>query len=183
MKKYGFIIVCMLVVFAVSGWIAASAISDVVNNANGTTSATVDTATTAATQGGYVTLPTLGSLPDYTHPSTTTPLESTAPTTTIDTGTMSDDISDYFDFAQTHKPTEADMAQIEENMAIADVIELIGKPHDYGPTSGLMSLVWQTAEGNWYCMIIWSEAADDAPLYETIFEYGYCWSFYRLNRE
>ena len=183
MKKYGFILVCMIIPLAVSGWIAVSAIADMAGRTNGTTAATVDTNTTAATQGGYATLPTLGSLPVYVHPSTTAPLASTEPTTTMDNSAVSDPILDYFDFAQTHKPTEADMAQIEEDMPIADVIELIGKPHDFGPTSGLMSLVWQTAEGNWYCMIVWSEAEDNAPLYEMIFEYGYCWSFYRLNRE
>ena len=183
MKKYGFLIVCVLYIFALSGCFVVNAITNLSSSSNVTTAVTVDSAPTVTAQEGYVTLPTLNSIPVYIHPSTTAPVETTVPSTTIGTNSMSDEVAVFFDFAQSHKPTETDINQIEEGMTIENVVELLGKPHDFGPTSGLLSLVWQTVEGNWYCIIVWSEASDDTPICETIFEHGTCWSIFQLDNE
>ena len=67
----------------------------------------------------------------------------------------------YFDYSQTHKPTEADIFTLRQGMPMLEVFERIGKPHKQGHTSGSTSLVWYTPEG-YTCFII-PEVGDYIP--------------------
>lgn len=113
---------------------------------------------------------TVPTQPPYTTPATPA---TTVPSTTTDNNSTHDSTR-YFDFEQRHKPTEADISQVKENMAIAEVVELLGKPHDYGPTSGMTTIVWQTDEGNWYCVYVLCGGSDSDHVNIQIFEYGVC---------
>lgn len=81
---------------------------------------------------------------------------------------------DFFDFSKTHKSSDEDMKHIEFDMNLKKVIDIIGKPHDYGPTSGVMSLEWETIEGNIYWISIYNvrEPAPDESLFYNIYEYS-----------
>ena len=53
-----------------------------------------------------------------------------------------------FDSEKTHKPTDEDAGKIKKGMTMPEIVSIIGKPHDFGPTSGTISVVWETVEGN-----------------------------------
>ena len=67
----------------------------------------------------------------------------------------------YFDYSQTHKPTEADIFTLRQGMSMPEVFERIGKPHKQGPYSGFFSLTWYTPEG--YACVIVVLTSDDVP--------------------
>ena len=59
----------------------------------------------------------------------------------------------YFDESKEHKPLISDVQSITMSMPISEVIERIGKPHGFGPTSGLFSLSWETTTGEMFYIV------------------------------
>lgn len=175
MKNYVTLILCMAVALTISGCLAASGFS----NADGATGTTGEMVTTIPSSfGGPEPLETVVWLPSTTVPETGTATvpNITGPEETVGNG-LGDSIYDlYFDYAQDHKPTEAEIHMVTDAMPSADVIELLGKPHAGGPTSGLTSLAWQTDEGNWYYIVFISagNAPDNISVMDRIFYYSVC---------
>ena len=59
--------------------------------------------------------------------------------------------TEFFDLSRSHKPTENDIQKITESITVKDVINILGKPHCYGPKEWkYITLVWETSEGNIY---------------------------------
>ena len=60
---------------------------------------------------------------------------------------------EYFDWEKSHIPKVDEIYSIESGMSSTEVISLLGKPHGYGPTSGLPSLSWEADDGVTYYFI------------------------------
>ena len=63
---------------------------------------------------------------------------------------MPDIFADFFDADRTHKPSEEALASVKEGMTYNEVVGIIGKPHDFGPLSGLFTLLWEADSGKEY---------------------------------
>ena len=177
MKKYMILAMCFTIVLTISGCLAASGLSNMDDGTTGTDDNTL--ATTIPPFSScvvYPTIETVASIPEAiaSEPSATETMpDMTAPETTSGS---SDNLAAYFDFAQSHKPTEDDIQQVADAMPSADVIALLGKPHAGGPTSGRTSLAWQTDEGNWYYIVFVYEggAPENTSTLDRIFYHSLC---------
>ena len=85
----------------------------------------------------------------------------------------------YFDTAKTHYPREADIDKITFMMPVTEAVEILGKPHDFGPTSGVPSLSWVTDFGNEYYFVVMlspeiekPEHFDQMPYNQQLMECG-----------
>ena len=79
----------------------------------------------------------------------------------------------HFDFTLSHKPTMEDVFRLigdvglkkdlyfSEDVPVTKIIEYLGKPHDFGPFSGIRSLVWYSEEGMYLCIIYF--VSEQAP--------------------
>ena len=65
--------------------------------------------------------------------------------------------------------------QVKDRMHMKEVVELIGKPHDFGPTSGFLTLQWEQADGQLFVVYVGipSIVPDNMEFLTQIFEYGY----------
>jgi hypothetical protein len=98
---------------------------------------------------------------------------------TRDTLSTFDLLDVYFDMDQKHYPAEQDIVKVTMYMPIQKVVEIIGKPHDFGPTSGVPSLSWVTDSGNeyYFCAMVSDtiekpDYFDQLPFIEQLMEYG-----------
>ncbi len=102
--------------------------------------------------------------------------ESTTETLTNETETedILVKIEKYFDSELTHKPTYEQVASIEKGMKIDEIIDRLGKPHRFGPTSGVPSLEWETNDGYICWIIILCSDGFDANMhiYDALMTYG-----------
>ena len=176
MKKTVIINMCLIFAFFVSGCLATSAISNAIYTEAESSSEVA--ATESTMQSTLVELPTIGMLRPIqsgTEQEKMTKNNNSTPTTSMNVTTSDNETVGFFDVAQTHRPTEADICQVEDNMTVAEVIELLGLPHSFGPTSGLISIAWQTYEGTWYYIIVIPyDASEDMSVIEAIFSCGRC---------
>lgn len=81
---------------------------------------------------------------------------------------------EYFDRAKSHVPTVEEICSISNGTSITEVISLIGKPHDFGPLSGPISLSWEADDGTkYYCVaFIASDAPQELPFIEQLMGYS-----------
>lgn len=176
MKKTVFINLCLICAFLVSGCLVANAISNAINIEPESLSKV--TVTESTMQSTLIELPTIGTIRPIQSGIEQEEMikhDNSVPTTTMNVTTSDNEIAVFFDVAQTNRPTEADICKFEDNMTIAEVIELLGLPHSFGPTSGLISIAWQTYEGAWYyAIVIPYGAPEDISVTEAIFVYGRC---------
>ena len=45
----------------------------------------------------------------------------------------------YFDFEMKNKPSNEAISRVKVGMRMWEVVEIIGKPHDWGPTQGALT--------------------------------------------
>ena len=93
----------------------------------------------------------------------------------------------FFDVYYTSKPTADDVDQMR-NMLTSDkvpmqtVIDILGKPHNFGPTSGVTTLEWETQEnGTIHVNVtlpveIYEQEGKGANYIELLMEYGHAYS-------
>lgn len=116
----------------------------------------------------------------FTHPKTESVLNSIRSTEPQPTGdTEYEQLrGQYFDEQRTHRPTEEEVLQVKERMYMKEVVELIGKPHNFGPTSGLLTLQWELADGQLFVVYVSipNGLPDDMEFLTQIFEYGYIYN-------
>lgn len=186
MRKCMAVLVCVSLIIAISGCVTTFGMSGTTAGFENATSNNMEVGDTIfSTSGGptnppnvvegFDPIPTETAGPNTTAPHPTAP-DATAPESTTGSGQENSIADLYFDYAQDHKPTEEEIHMVTDAMPSADVIELLGKPHDGGPTSGLTSLAWQTDEGNWYYIVFISagNAPDDISAMDRIFYYSVC---------
>ena len=113
----------------------------------------------------------------FTHPKTESVLNSIRSTEPQPTGgTEYEQLrGQYFDEQRIHRPTEEEVLQVKERMHMKEVVELIGKPHNFGPTSGFLTLQWELADGQLFVVYVFipSIVPDNMEFLTKIFEYGY----------
>ncbi len=61
---------------------------------------------------------------------------------------------EYFDNTKDHHPTEEQIMSVCSGMTLSDAIDIIGKPHGFGPTSGIMTLEWEADTGKVYVAMV-----------------------------
>ena len=66
----------------------------------------------------------------------------------------------YFDFEMKNKPSNEAISRVKVGMRMWEVVEIIGKPHDWGPTQGALTLIWKTIEGNQYMVYVFGVPSD-----------------------
>lgn len=93
----------------------------------------------------------------------------------------------FFDVYYTSKPTADDVDQMR-NMLTSDkvpmqtVIDILGKPHNFGPTAGVTTLEWETQEtGTIYVYVtlpteVYKQEGEEANYVSLLMEYGYAYS-------
>ena len=57
---------------------------------------------------------------------------------------------EYFDFDKEHRPTEEQIMKVKPGMNMSEVVSIMGKPHNFGPTSGVISVEWEADNGKTY---------------------------------
>lgn len=91
-----------------------------------------------------------------------------------------------FDSDRTHMPSEEDINRLKDRLKsndgklpFQDVIDILGKPHEPGTTSGMITLSWTTEESHIYWIYVGIDSSimseDDKQnmdLEEQIFTYG-----------
>ena len=82
-------------------------------------------------------------------------------------------VLEYFDITLSHKPDMEDLFRLiddvglrkglyfSEDVPITKIIEYLGKPHAFGPFSGISSFVWYSKEGLYLCIIYF--VSEQAP--------------------
>ena len=72
----------------------------------------------------------------------------------------------------SHKPTREDAMKVTEGMPIAEVLELLGKPHVSGLNSMVPSLLWYLEDGGeiFMCFMVPADCWD--ARFELYWEYG-----------
>ena len=93
----------------------------------------------------------------------------------------------FFDVYYTSKPTADDVDQMR-NMLTSDkvhmqnVIDILGKPHNFGPTQGVTTLEWETQEnGTIHVYVtlpveIYEQEGEGANYIALLMEYGHAYS-------
>ena len=78
----------------------------------------------------------------------------------------------YMDREKTHKPTAQDFDQIRKGMTVQEVVEILGKPHDFhGAGNFAYVMVWESVGGEMLTVYIGSGGA---PLdIQTVMEGNY----------
>ena len=78
----------------------------------------------------------------------------------------------YMDREKTHKPTAQDFDQIQKGMTVQEVVEILGKPHDFhGAGNFAYVMVWESVGGEMLTVYIDSGGA---PLdIQTVMEGNY----------
>ena len=78
----------------------------------------------------------------------------------------------YMDREKTHKPTEQDFDQIKKGMTVQEVVEILGKPHDFhGISNFAYVMVWESVGGEMLTVFIGSGSG---PLdIQTVMEGNY----------
>ena len=103
----------------------------------------------------------------------------------------------YFDPTLSHKPDMEDVFRLigdvglgkdlcfSEEVTIATIIEYLGKPHDYGPFSGISSYVWYSKEGLYLCIpyFVSEKAPSDVDLTQWRRERGVAARLLICNQE
>ena len=81
---------------------------------------------------------------------------------------------DFFDFSKAHKPKLDDIEKIVGGMSLKEAISLIGKPHEFGPTSGVLTLIWEAENGDSYLAYVryGSEGQKSESFYYSLYENG-----------
>lgn len=74
------------------------------------------------------------------------------PTISIENQAMK--YQEYFDNTKDHHPTEEQIMSVCSGMTLSDAIDIIGKPHGFGPTSGIMTLEWEADTGKVYVAMV-----------------------------
>ena len=66
----------------------------------------------------------------------------------------------YMDREKTHKPTAQDFDQIKKGMTVQEVVEILGKPHDFhGAGNFAYVMVWESVGGEMLTVYIGSGGA------------------------
>ncbi|MBQ7379907.1 MAG: hypothetical protein IJW70_09575 [Clostridia bacterium] len=93
-------------------------------------------------------------------------------TTEAETLSREQAVALYMDREKTHKPTAQDFDQIQKGMTVQEVVEILGKPHDFhGASNFSYALVWESVGGEMLTVYIGS---DGGPLdIETVMEGNY----------
>ena len=93
----------------------------------------------------------------------------------------------FFDVYYTSKPTADDVDQMR-NMLTSDkvpmqtVIDILGKPHNFGPTSGVTTLEWETQENDTIHVYVtlpvevYEQEGEGANYVALLMEYGHAYS-------
>ena len=68
--------------------------------------------------------------------------------------------NDFFDYEKKHYPSEDDFSGLEVAMPLKKVFDIIGKPHSFGPTSGVVSLEWETEDGTIFLIYVTMDSYD-----------------------
>ena len=175
MKRIVFSIAMLISILCLGGYVLAT--GNVPEN----------TETTVATRGipeGVVipsTEPIVGSVaqnPTATTqtqtPTTTTLPEQNQTDPTQDNGEWENLLSTYFDLDRTHKPLESEFDKLEKGMSVSEVVAILGRPHDFGPTSGVPSLMWEAENGCIYVLVVFPEdnTIDANDIFELVFTYS-----------
>ena len=178
MKKGAFLLTIIVTVFTLAGYVFA------------TGSMQENMGSSVPTRGipEYVIIPTIETIAEDGTYIPTAPTQ-TAPHTTVfpdpDATTPTQDpeweqlrsyyYDRYFDLERAQKPAIADFEKLENHMCTSEVIEILGKPHDFGPTSGVPSLLWEAEDGTEYIFVFFPIDNNDDRLniFQIIFEYGY----------
>ena len=89
-------------------------------------------------------------------------------------------LAEFYDSEYTHLPSEAEIQSITKGMTLKDVVAILGKPHNGGPTSGVPSISWRSDAGSEYFFIVMDDYTIPKPAdydewywFEQIMEYGY----------
>lgn len=85
---------------------------------------------------------------------------------------MPDIFADFFDADRTHKPSEEALASVKEGMTYNEVVGIIGKPHDFGPLSGLFTLLWEADSGKEYRIYFTYEQEKNEYMTDAIIRTG-----------
>lgn len=80
----------------------------------------------------------------------------------------------YFDIKRTHMPEDYEIPMITSGMHITEVIALLGKPHDFGPTFDGAYLEWETSLG-WRFMfrLTLEKGTEDMNIFERYTQHSY----------
>ena len=93
----------------------------------------------------------------------------------------------FFDVYYTSKPTADDVVQIR-NMLTSDrvpmqtVIDILGKPHNFGPHSGATTLEWETQENDTIHVYVtlpvevYEQEGEGANYVALLMEYGHAYA-------
>ena len=81
-------------------------------------------------------------------------------------------VNSQLDLDVSHKPTREDAMKVTEGMPIAEVLDILGKPHVYGLNSMVPSLLWYLEDGGeiFMCFVVPADCWD--ARFELCWEYG-----------
>ena len=79
----------------------------------------------------------------------------------------------HMDLAVSHKPTREDVMKITDGMPIAEVFEILGKPHIMGATSSMPTVLWHLDDGS--ACEVWFEVPEEClhEQFDQFWECGY----------